>query len=161
MRRIACRTALLALAAVPALLLVTVPVMPARAQQGPPHAFLFGSWTGGLFPVATDLTAQACLSHPTVIFTQDLVLRATLTDISLVQRQVETARGNGVGVEFRFVETAPAGDQGVFNVVAPPPTPGFGCESPDVLHVQRISDHEISFPGCADFPSPLLRCPSR
>jgi hypothetical protein len=27
--------------------------------------------------------------------------------------------------------------------------------------VQRRSDNEISFPGCTDFPYPLVRCPGR
>ena len=37
---------------------------------------------------------------------------------------------------------------------------GFGCESPDVLHVERVKQNEISFPGCKDFPNPLVRCPA-
>ena len=35
---------------------------------------------------------------------------------------------------------------------------GFGCISPDILHVLRRSENEISFPGCNDFPYPLVRC---
>jgi len=38
---------------------------------------------------------------------------------------------------------------------------GFGCPSPDVLHVQRRGENEISFPGCNDFPYPLVRCSAR
>ncbi len=33
---------------------------PASAQQGPPHAWLFGTWTGGLFPVPSTMTPAAC-----------------------------------------------------------------------------------------------------
>ena len=153
MRRIVCLTALFALAAP----LLAIPV---RAQQGPPHAFLFGAWTGGLFPAPAQLTALACLAHPTVIFTQDLVLRATLTDFAYIQRQVETVRGAGQGVEFRLIgATQPAAGAGLLGAAIP--APGFGCESPDALHVQCHSENEISFPGCADFPNPLIRCPSR
>jgi hypothetical protein len=147
MRRIACLAALLALAA------------PAHAQQAP-HAFLFGAWTGGLFPAPAHVTARECLAHPTVIFTQDTVLRATLTDFAFVQRQVETVRVNGPSVEFRLVQAAQPAASGMLGTVAPPPAQGFGCESPDVLHVRRRGDNEISFPGCADFPNPLVRCPS-
>ena len=38
---------------------------------------------------------------------------------------------------------------------------GFGCESADVLHVVKRGENEIMFPGCADFPYPLIRCSSR
>ena len=38
---------------------------------------------------------------------------------------------------------------------------GFGCEDPDLLHVQRRGENEISFPGCPEFPYPLVRCPAR
>ena len=72
-------------------------VLPAaQAQSGgsaqPPHAYLFGTWTGGLFPVPANLSPQACLSQPVVIFTRDLVMRATLTEQTLIQREIETAR---------------------------------------------------------------------
>jgi hypothetical protein len=36
---------------------------------------------------------------------------------------------------------------------------GFGCANPDELHVERRNNNEIVFPGCADFPNPLVRCP--
>ena len=49
----------------------------------PPHAWLFGTWTGGIFPAPSGLSNQACLSQPVVIFTRDLVLRATLTEQEL------------------------------------------------------------------------------
>ena len=150
MRIVACLVALLAMAS------------PVRAQQGPPHAFLFGAWTGGLFPAAPQMTAALCLAHPTVIFTQDILLRATLTEFTYLQRQVETVRGNGAnGVDFRFLPpTGKLGGSGLLGPVAPPAV-GFGCESPDVLHVERRGDNEIAFPGCAEFPNPLVRCPAR
>ena len=128
-----------------------------RAQQAP-QTFLLGAWTGGLFPAPTVISARDCLAQPTVIFTRDVVMRATVTDVLYIQRLVETARGTGNGVEFRF---SPAGA---------PATPGltgfaqgdtgFGCGNPDVLEVQRISQNEIRFPGCKDFSFPLVRCPA-
>ena len=131
------------------------------AGAQPPHAWLFGTWTGGLFPTPSGLTAQACLSQPVVIFTRDVVLRATLISELYLQRVVESARTSPSGTEFRFASAPlPAGADGL-GIASAPLTPGFGCESSDVLHVQRHTDNEISFPGCADFPYPLLRCPAR
>jgi hypothetical protein len=128
----------------------------------PPHAWLFGTWSGGLFPAPSGLTAESCLSQPVVIFTRDLVLRATLTDQFYTQRLVSTARVTTTGVEFAFrpSETNELSN-GLFGVAGPPPAAGFGCESADVLHVKRLSENEISFPGCSDFPNPLIRCPSK
>jgi hypothetical protein len=74
-RLIASATVLAVIATLPA-----PAVSPARAQGTAPHAWLFGSWTGGLFPAPSGLTAELCLAQPVVIFTRDLVLRATLTD---------------------------------------------------------------------------------
>jgi len=136
----------------------------ADAGGAPPHGWLFGSWTGGLFPVNGALTAQACLSQPVVIFTRDLVLRATLTDPMYTQREVETARATAGGTEFRFVTSRPmvaAGGGDLLGLSAPRPVPGFGCENADVLHVSRRSENEIAFTGCADFPYPLVRCSGR
>ena len=128
-----------------------------QAPAQPPHAYLFGTWTGGLFPVPSNLTPQACLSQPVVIFTRDLVLRATLTEQTLTQREIETARTNATGTEFRFAGgSAPSGLLGGSG-----PAPGFGCEEPNVLHVQRRGENEITFPGCADFSYPLVRCHTR
>jgi hypothetical protein len=120
--------------------------IPSRAQTGQaPHAFLFGSWTGGLFPPPSQITAEACLAMPSVIFTRDAVLRASLTDVLYVQRAIETVRGTGKGVDFRFVHAEQ----------------GFGCDDPDALQVQRISANQIKFLHCADFPFSLVRCPAR
>ena len=154
MRRVACLIMTLTLAA--------LPTGPARAQRNlPPHSWLFGAWTGGVFPPPSALSAQECFAFPVVIFTRDIVMRAVTTDQLYTQRLVETARVTAEGVEFRFTPSlaAPAGP---FN-----PLPsgsnevGFGCSSPDILRVQRHTENEISFPGCTDFPYPLVRCPAR
>lgn len=131
----------------------------ATAQQAAsqPHAFLFGAWTGGLFPPPSTVSAQQCLAQPTVIFTRDVVLHATLLDVRYVQRAIETARGTGNGIDFKFIAAGPV-PQGAFGIGAP--DQGFGCASPDELHVRRMTNNEISFPGCKDFPFPLVRCPA-
>jgi len=142
------------------LTLATSAATPAVAQglNLPPHAWLFGTWTGGIFPAPSGLSDQACLSQPIVIFTRDLVLRATITDQTLTQREIETARTSSQGAEFRF--TAASGGSGLLGTGAGPEV-GFGCTSPDELHVQRRGENEIMFPGCADFPNPLVRCHMR
>lgn len=136
---------------------------PARAQGAqPPHAWLFGTWTGGLFPTPTALSAEACLSQPVVIFTRDVVMRAVLTDQYYVQRLISTARATSSGFELAFQPgSASTESNGLFGMSSPPPPVGFGCETSDVLHIQRRGENEIVFPGCADFPNPLIRCPSR
>ncbi len=130
-----------------------------HAQSNMPQGFLLGSWTGGLFPAPAVLSAEQCLLQPTVIFTRDLVLRATLTDQFYIQRLIETARGTGSGVDFRFAEAASAGSSDPLSLSGAAGG-GFGCEDPNLLHVQRVSPNQIRFPGCSDFPFPLLRCPA-
>ena len=155
MRRIACLIVTVALAA--------LSTVPARAQGNlPPHSWLFGAWTGGIFPPPSTLSAQECLAMPVVIFTRDIVMRAVITDQLYTERLVETARVTAEGVEFRLTPQ-PAAAPGPFSL-----SPGggindvgFGCISPDVLRVQRRTENEISFPGCTDFPYPLVRCPGR
>lgn len=154
MRRTAARFA--AALAVAVFCLPSIPSQPAQAQ-GAPHGFLFGSWTGGLFPPPSQVSAQECLAQPSVIFTRDVVLRATLTDVLYIQRGIETARGTGGGLDIRF-SAAPRPASGGLGLDAG--GFGFGCDSPDVLHVQRVSNNEINFPGCRDFPFPLVRCPA-
>jgi len=129
----------------------------AQSQALPPHAWLFGTWTGGIFPIPAGMTPQACLSQPVVIFTRDLVLRATLTEQTLTQREIETVRMTGAGAEFRFagIGASPTA------LVGGTRGGGFGCDTPDMLTVQRRGENEISFPGCADFPDPLVRCQTR
>ena len=118
---------------------------PAR-QSGPPHAWLFGTWTGGLFPVLDGMVEQDCRTQPTVAFSQDVVGHASLTGATLTRRVIETVRTSPAGAEFRF---APLAED----------TGSFGCEDPNVLHVARENDTTISFPHCAAFPYPLQRCP--
>ena len=156
MRRIACLLVTLAALAMHA--------APVRAQNNlPPHAWLFGAWTGGLFPPPSTVSAQECLAMPVVIFTRDIVLRATLTDTAYDQRLVAFARATGDGVEFSFAPAAQTAAAGPFGLSAGanPSAAGFGCISPDVLRVQRRTENEITFPGCTDFPYPLVRCPAR
>ncbi len=156
------RTPLRLIAASLAALLIPAAPPPASAQSLPPHAWLFGTWTGGMFPVSGAISAQACLAQPVVIFTKDVVLRATLTELTYTQRLIETARTSPGATEFSFVAAdGGSNTSGLLGLTAPPPPVGFGCETPDVLHVQRRSDNEITFPGCAEFPNPLVRCPSR
>jgi hypothetical protein len=155
MRRIACLMMALAATALHA--------VPARAQANlPPHAWLFGAWTGGLFPPPSTLSARECLGMPVVIFTKDLVMRAVITDQFYTQRLVETARVTADGVEFRFTRPAPAASTGPFALSQGASNDvGFGCISPDILHVQRRGENEITFPDCTDFPYPLVRCSAR
>ena len=136
----------------------------AAAAQGapgqPPHAWLFGTWTGGIFPPPSHLTAEVCLSQPVVIFTRDVVLRATLTDQLYIQRLIATALATPRGTQFQFAGAAPS-----MSLLGPAsataPGLGFGCESADTLDVERRTDNQITFPGCSDFPYPLVRCPGR
>jgi hypothetical protein len=131
--------------------------LPAAAQQqraAPPHEWLFGSWTGGIFP-AGDATGARCFGQPTVIVTRDVVLRASPLDVAYRQRMIETVARTPDGVEFRFVPAAPP--SGPF-AGRPPPDIGFGCATPDMLRVERRGEDEIVFPDCEQFPSPLKRC---
>ena len=145
-------------------LLTAVHSIPVRAQTNlPPHAWLFGAWTGGLFPPPSALTAQECLAMPVVIFTRDLVMRAVITDQLYAQRLVETARITPEGAEFRFARSPTMAPASPFSL-SPANSQndvGFGCSGPDVLRVQRRTENEITFPGCSDFPYPLVRCPGR
>ena len=116
-----------------------------------------------MFPPPVTVGLQDCLAQPTVIFTRDLVMRAVLTDIRFVQRQVETVRATASGFQFRLVSTPQiAGSDAAFGQGAPPPPLiGFGCGSPNELDVQRRGENEISFPHCTEFPFPLIRCTAR
>jgi hypothetical protein len=156
----------------PALLLSPAPASaqasstPAQAgtQTALPHAWLFGSWVGGLFPPPVSLSGQECLASPTVIFTRDAVLRASPTDVTYNQSLVETVRAVSGGFEFRLAQPAQsAASTGAFGM-APDPAgtnAGFGCTDPSLLRVQRRGEDMISFPNCPEFPYPLVRCPSR
>jgi hypothetical protein len=136
----------------------------APAQPGLPHAWLFGSWTGGLFPPPVSLSAQECLASPSVIFTRDAVLRASPTDVTYIQSLVETVRAIPGGVEFRLARPSQSVSTGGAFGLGPDassPEAGFGCAGPDLLRVQRRGEDLISFPNCSDFPYPLVRCPAR
>jgi hypothetical protein len=159
MRRIARLFALLTATA----LVVLIGAHPARAQSAVPQAWLFGEWIGGLYPPPSTIPAQECLAQPVIIFTRDIVMRAVITDQLYTQRLVETARVTAAGVEFRFARSLQISQpSGPFNLSPGGASDvGFSCENPDVLHVQRRSENEISFPGCPEFPYPLVRCPAR
>lgn len=127
-------------------------------RQGPPHEWVFGSWTGGIFP-AGEVDSGACFGTPTVIFTRDLVMRAAALDVAYHQRTIETAATAAEGLEFRFIPAAPVARALGGRM---PPDIGFGCPGgPDVLRVQRRGPDEIVFPDCAEFPSPLKRCAAK
>ncbi|HVC60253.1 MAG TPA: hypothetical protein VND19_07850 [Acetobacteraceae bacterium] len=121
----------------------------AQAAEPPPHAWLFGAWIGGMFPPPVTLSARECLAQPMVIFTRDVVMRAVMTSPAYVQRLIDTARATANGFQVRLLPPRSAADS------------GFGCPNPDVLPVQRRGDNEIAFPGCTDFPFPLIRCATR
>lgn len=113
----------------------------------PPHAWLFGAWTGGLFPVLPDQVAEDCRVDQTVVFAQDVVAHGSLTGSGMTRRVIETVRTSSRGADFRFTPMA-----GV---------PGFGCPDADGLAVTRDSPNSISFPGCKAFPYRLERCQVR
>src|SRR5918993_2637051 len=104
-------------------------------RPGPPHDWVFGAWTGGIFPIGEG-DPVFCLGTPTVIFTRDLVMRVSALDVAYHQRTIETAATmpDG-GLEFRFV---PAAQLARAMGGRLPPDIGFGCGgSPDLLRVQR------------------------
>ncbi len=122
------------------------PAMVSR-PSGPPHAWLFGTWTGGLFPVLEGMAPQDCRTQPTVVFAQDVVGHTSLTGAAMTRRVIETVRTSPTGAEFRF--TPDVTDTGA-----------FGCDDSNTLHVVRESNDSVSFPRCAAFPYPLQRCPA-
>lgn len=130
---------------------------PQGQAQAAPHAWLFGSWTGGIFP-ATETEGAACAAQPTVIITRDVIMRVSLLEVPYRQRLIETVAGGPDSVEFRLAPAAAS--------VAPlggrlPPDSAFGCANPNNLRVERRGPNEIVFPDCAEFPSPLKRCTAR
>lgn len=126
------------------------------AQQGqPPHAWVFGSWTGGIYPPG-DTEGPRCTGQPTVIFTRDVVMRASLLEVPYRQRLIETVAADPNVLEFRFV---PMPAQSTPFGARMPPDIGFGCPAgPNALRVERRGPDEIVFPDCSEFPSPLKRC---
>ena len=79
----------------------------ANRPGGPPHEWVFGSWTGGIFPIG-EVDPAGCFAAPVVIFTRDLVMRVAAFDVAYHQRAIETAAALPDGaLEFRFVPAAP------------------------------------------------------
>jgi hypothetical protein len=141
-------------------LLLALPASRAQAQT-PPHAWLFGAWTGGLFPAPSSETAAQCLAQPTVIFTRDIVLTGSLLEATYTQHAVQTVRITANGAEIRFAETGPTEASQLFGTPAAPASPGIGCDTQDELTIVRHGENEIQFENCPAFPNPLVRCPSR
>src|ERR1700692_4425976 len=110
---------------------------PASAQTAVPQAWLFGAWIGGVYPPPSTIGAQECLAQPVVIFTRDIVMRAVITDQIYTQRLVETARVTNAGVGFRFARSQITQPTLFGQPQGNVSETGFGCENPDVLHVQR------------------------
>ena len=135
-----------------AALIATLAIPGAIAQQAaPPHEWLFGSWTGGVYP-ALDTEGARCFAQPTLVFTRDVVLRATPTDFLYRQRLIETVAATTSGAEFRFTPLPVPGGR-------LPPDLAFGCTGgPNALVVERRDTNEIVMPDCAEFPFPLRRC---
>jgi hypothetical protein len=126
----------------------------APAPTGPPHAWLFGAWIGGIFPPPVTLNVQECLAQPMVIFTRDAVMRAVMTSPAYAQRLIASARATATGFDIQLLPIVP-------DPTEPAAVASFGCANPNVLPVQRHGDNEIAFPGCADFPFKLIRCAAR
>ncbi|MBS7811271.1 hypothetical protein [Roseococcus pinisoli] len=130
-------------------LLATPALVRAQTRQGPPHEWMFGAWTGGIFPV-TETEGPACFGNVSVIVTRDIVMRVSSLDVAFRQRAIETVAVAPNGLEFRFV---PLPGRGAI------PETGFGCDgNPDILRVERRGEDEVVFPNCGDFPGPLRRC---
>lgn len=128
--------------------LLAAPALAQNARPLPPHGFLFGSWTGGIFP-AIESEGPACFGQVTMIVTADVVMRASSLDVAYRQRLIETVAPTPDGVEIRL---APVPGR-------PPPEAGFGCDgNPNLLRVARRGADEIVLTGCTDFPFPLRRC---
>ena len=128
---------------VAALLVLLLPALPAHAQQ-PPHAFMFGNWVGGIYPVLSTQVEQACRSDITLRVRGDAVTRVSLATGAVETRVVATVRPVSGGIDITFAPKNGA--------------TGFGCETADILHVHRTGSGEITFPGCSDYPEPLVKC---
>lgn len=128
--------------------LLAAPAIAQTPRPGPPHEWMFGSWTGGVFP-AIDTEGPGCFGNVSVIVTRDVVMRVSSLDVSFRQRAIETVALIPDGLEFRFVPLPGR----------PFPEIGFGCEgNPNLLRIHRIGPDEVSMPGCVEFPSNLRRC---
>jgi hypothetical protein len=127
------------------------------AQPAPPHAWLYGVWSGGILPAPPDMTAQECQQHPTFVVTQDAVLHGTLTHPDLIQNLIAAVRGTPEGTVFTLAPTETKPE----TVAGSTEDLGFGCAQPDTLRVVKVGPNQIAFPGCTAFPSPLVRCPMK
>lgn len=133
------------LLALPALISSTALAQP---RQGPPHEWIFGSWSGGIFP-AVDTEGPGCFGNVSIIFMRDLIMRVSSLDFAFRQRAIETVAVTNDGLEFRLIPLPGR----------PQPEIGFGCEgNPNLLRVTRRGPDEVLLPGCVEFPSPLRRC---
>jgi len=121
---------------------------PAAPRQVPPHEWMFGTWTGGIFP-AVETEGAGCFGNASLIVLRDVILRVSSLDIAFRQRAIETVAPTADGLEFRLVPV-PGRPLAEF---------GFGCDgNPDLLRVIRRGPDEIALPGCSEFPSTLRRC---
>ncbi len=129
---------------------------PARSQALPPHAWLFGAWAGGILPAPPGMSAAECDASATFIVTKDAVIHSTLTHPAAIENLIASVRGTPQGTIFVLApsDTKPETVAGITDDL------GFGCPEPEVLRVVRAGPNEIRFPDCADFPSPLVRCPA-
>jgi hypothetical protein len=127
-----------------------------KAQGAPPHAWLFGAWAGGILPAPPDMDPRECEARATFVVTRDMVIHSTLTHPDAIENLIASVRGTPNGTIFALAptDTKPQTIAGLADDL------GFGCPQPDVLRVVRVAPNEIRFPDCADFPSPLVRCPA-
>lgn len=105
---------------------------------------MFGNWVGGLYPVLSTQVEQACRNDVTLNVRGDAVTRVMLATGAAETRVISTVRPVSGGLDITFAPQAGAA--------------GFGCETPDVLHVHRSGADEITFPGCGEFPEPMVKC---
>lgn len=138
------------LLATPAVLTTPGVFAPALAQprQGPPHEWMFGSWTGGIFP-AVDTEGPGCFGNVALVVMRDLIMRVSSLDYAYRQRAIESVALTPDGLEFRLIPIAGR----------PMPEIGFGCDgNPNLLRVTRRGPDEVMLPGCVEFPGALRRC---
>ncbi len=120
----------------------------AQPRQGPPHEWMFGSWTGGIFP-AVDTEGPGCFGNVALIVMRDLVMRVSSLDYAYRQRAIESVAVTPDGLEFRLIPFPGR----------PMPEIGFGCDgNPNLLRVTRRGPDEVLLPGCVEFPGALRRC---
>jgi len=127
------------------------------APGGPPHAWLYGVWAGGILPAPPDMSPDECRAQATFQVTQDSVLHSTLTHPEAIQNLIAAVRGTPDGTIFSLAPT----DAKPETIAGVAEDLGFGCPQPDTLRVVKTGPDEISFPGCTAFPSPLVRCPMK